>query len=235
MSALSDYLAAVRQFVTEPRLWGVVVRCAILSCLAFVALWAGLGWGLQRAAEHSGSWQKLLTWGGWVGGLIAALFFFPTLFGFIGGLFYERVADAVDARHFRHLPPARSIPVAAAMANGMKYFILLLLLNAFAFPLYLMLLWVAGAGAVLYVIVNGILFGREQYDAVAMRRFPSVAAAKKWRRDHRLLLVRYGVLTAALGLIPFVNLVAPLIGVAAMTRLVNRAASAAISLPPPLP
>jgi CysZ protein len=230
MSALSDYTAALRQFLSDPRLWGVVIRCAVLSAIAFIALWMGLGWGLQHTAEHAGSWQKLLTWGGWVGGFIVALFFFPTLFGLIGGLFYESVADAVDTRHFTHLPPARDISLMAATANGLKYFILLLLLNALAFPLYLMLLWVAGAGAVLYVIVNGILFGREQYDAVALRRFPP-AAAKAWRRQHRFLLMRYGTLTAILGLIPFANFVAPLLGAAAMTRLVNRAAST----PPPLP
>jgi uncharacterized protein involved in cysteine biosynthesis len=188
---------------------------------------------LQRAAEHSGSWRTLLTWGGWIGGFVAALLFFPTLFGFIGGLFYESVADAVDARHFKHLPPARSIPLVASMINGLKYFILLLILNALALPLYLMLLWVAGAGVILFILVNGVLFGREQFDAVALRRL-SPAAAKAWRRSHRLLLVRHGILTAALALIPFVNFIAPLLGVAAMTRLLNRAAPVSPA-PPPLP
>jgi uncharacterized protein involved in cysteine biosynthesis len=232
MYAVTDYLASLRQFLADPRLWGIIVRCALLSLLAFLALWAGLGWGLQRAAEHSGSWRTLLTWGGWIGGFIAALLFFPTLFGLIGGLFYESIADAVDARHFKHLPPARSVPLAAAMANGMKYFILLLILNAFALPLYLMLLWVAGAGVILFIIVNGILFGREQFDAVALRRL-SPAAAKAWRRSHRFLLIRHGMITAALALIPFANFIAPLLGVAAMTRLLNREAPVRPNLPPP--
>jgi CysZ protein len=234
MSALSDYAAAFRQFMSDPRLWGVMVRCAVLSCIAFMALWAGLGWGLQRTAEHAGSWQTLLTWGGWIGGLIVALFFFPTLFGLIGGLFYETVAEAVDTRHFPHLPPARDISLFASTMNGLKYFILLLILNALAFPLYLMLLWVAGAGVILYVIVNGILFGRELYDGVALRRF-SPTVAKAWRRNHRFLLIRYGIVTAALGLIPFANFIAPLLGAAAMTRLLNRNAPEAASLPPAVP
>ncbi len=222
MSAIPDHLAALRQFLLDPRLWSVVIRCVLLSALAFLALWAGLGWVLQHFSEHAGAWSTVLTWGGWLGSLVAAVLLFPALFGIIGGFFYESVARAVDARHRPPLPPALEVPVMASLVNGLKYFVLLVVLNGLALPVYLPLLWVAGAGAVLYVLVNGVLLAREQFDAVALRRLPP-ASARAWRRAHRGLLLRYGIVTAALGLIPFLNLVAPLLGAAAMTRMVNRA------------
>ena len=233
MFPFADHLAALRQFISDPRLWGILIRCALLSGFAFAGVWTGLGSLLQWASDHVhfNALRTLLSWGGWMAGLIVSVLFFPALFGFIGGLFYESVAKAVDARHRPPLPPAREVPTVASLINSLKFFILLAILNAFALPLYLMLLWVAGAGAILYVIVNGILLGREQFDAVALRRL-TPSAAKAWRRSHRLLLTRYGIVTAGLGLIPFVNLIAPLLGVVAMTRLVNRSLP---SQPPPLP
>lgn len=218
----ADFLAALRQFLTDPRLWKTVTVCFLLSCVAFAGLWAGLGYTLMWAAEYAGWLQSALTWGGWIGGFIIALLLFPSLFGFIGGFFYETVADAVDAAAFPHLPQANGAPLVASVISGIKYFILVLLLNALALPVYLTLLWVLGAGAGLYIVVNGILIGREQFEAVALRRLPP-AQAKAWRRRHRFRIFTYGAATAALGLIPFLNFVTPLIGVAAMTRLVNRA------------
>lgn len=221
---MADYLAAFRQLITDPRLWKLIVFCFVLSCAAFAALWAGLGWGIGLLAERVEYFQPVLKWGGWIGSFIVALLLFPALFSVIGGLFYESVADAVDARHFPNLPPANGAPVATAVMSGLKYFLLLFVLNVFALPVYLLLLLMAGAGAVLYIIVNGILFGREQFDAVALRRF-SPAAAAAWRRQHRFRLFTHGALTALLALVPFLNFLAPLLGVAAMTHLVNRTAA----------
>jgi uncharacterized protein involved in cysteine biosynthesis len=233
MVPFADHLAALRQFLSDPRLWGIIIRCALLSGLTFIGLWTGLGAALQWAGErfHFGVWHTLLSWGGWMAGLIVSVVIFPALFGFIGGFFYEAVAKEVDARHRPPLPPALAVPLIASTINSLKFFILLVVLNALALPVYLMLLWVAGTGALLYVIVNGILLGREQFDAVALRRL-TPAAAKAWRHSHRLLLTRYGIATAILGLIPFLNLIAPLLGVVAMTRLVNRTLPAQ---PPSLP
>jgi CysZ protein len=221
---MSNYLAALRQFATDPRLWKLLVFCFLLSCVVFAALWAGLGWALGWLAGRVESLATVLQWGGWIGSFIVALLLFPALFSLTGNLFYESVADAVDARHFPDLPPADGAPLWPSIVSGLKYFILFLVLNALALPLYLMLLWVAGAGAALYVIVNGILFGREQFDAVALRRFPPGTAAAL-RRKHRFRLFRHGAVTSLLGLVPFVNFLAPLLGIAAMTHLVNRLAA----------
>lgn len=215
------YLIAARQFLSDPRLWKLVVLCFLISCAAFAALWAGLGWGLDHLAAKVGWFQSTLKWGAWAGSFIISLILFPALFSLVGGLFYEAIADAVDARHFPHLPPANGVPLMASLLSGFKYFILLLVLNAVALPLYFTLLWVLGAGAGLFIVVNGVLFGREQYDAVALRRY-APKEARTWRRAHRFRLFCHGSITALLSLIPFVNFLAPLLGIAAMTHLVNR-------------
>lgn len=221
---VSDHLAALRQFATDWRLWKVLAFCILLSLAAFGALWAGLGWGLSLLADRVQSLQSVLQWGSWIGSFIVALLLFPALFGLIGGFFYEPVADAVDARHFQHLPATDGAPLVGSLVSGLKYFVLMIILNALALPFYLMLLWVVGAGAGLYIAVNGILLGREQFDAVALRRF-TLATAAALRKRHRFRLFTCGATSALLGLVPFLNLIAPLIGIAAMTRLVNRLAA----------
>lgn len=212
----------MRQFLTDPRLWRVVGYSCVLSALVFAGLWSGLGWALSRLAERADWWTPVLQWSGWLGALVVAVLLFPAVFGFIGGLFYETVADAVDARVFPELAPADGAPLAASMVSGAKYFVMVLVLNALALPVYFALLWVLGAGAGLYILVNGLLIGREQFDAVALRRM-SPGEARRWRRGHRFQIFALGAATAALGLIPLLNFITPLIGVAAMTRLVNRA------------
>jgi uncharacterized protein involved in cysteine biosynthesis len=66
--------------------------------------------------------------------------------------------------------------------------------------------------------VNGYLLGREYFELVAARRLDP-AEARSLRRRHGRTLFIAGVLIAFLLTIPFVNLVAPLVGTAAMVHL----------------
>jgi uncharacterized protein involved in cysteine biosynthesis len=65
--------------------------------------------------------------------------------------------------------------------------------------------------------VNGYLLGREYFELVAMRRAPS-AEASALRRRHRLQAFATGLVIAALLTVPFINLLAPLLGTAAMVH-----------------
>jgi CysZ protein len=218
---MTAYLLAIKQFFVDPRLWKVTFFCISLSLLLFAVLMGGVGWTLQHFAEKSAWAARVLSWGSWVGAFVVTLFLFPTLFGFIGSFFYESIADAVDAKYYAHLPKADGPALSASVASGLRYFLLMLVLNSFALPVYLVLIFALGSGFGLYVLVNGILLGREHYDAVALRRRAEGAAAE-WRKRNRGKLLLNGVLTAAVGLIPFVNLMAALFGVASMTHLVNQ-------------
>ncbi len=208
------------QFATDPKLWGVAVKCILLSLVAFTLLFICVGFGLEWLAEKSTWATKVLVWGGWIASFLLTLVLFPALFGLVGGWFYETVADAVDARHYPNLPPADGPPLSASLNSALRYFVLMLVLNALALPLYLTLLLAMGTGVGVYLVVNGVLFGREHYDAVVLRR-ATVTEATQWRKQNRGRLAYTGGITALLGLVPFLNLIAPLIGIAAMTHVVN--------------
>ena len=66
--------------------------------------------------------------------------------------------------------------------------------------------------------INGYLLGREYYELVALRRL-SPQAAHALRRAHAGRVSAAGVAIAFLLTVPFVNLVAPIIGTAAMVHL----------------
>lgn len=68
-----------------------------------------------------------------------------------------------------------------------------------------------------FCLVNGYLLGREYFDMVALRHM-SWEAARKLREANKGYVWRAGALVAFLFTLPFVNLVAPVFGIAVMTH-----------------
>ena len=75
----------------------------------------------------------------------------------------------------------------------------------------------------IFWIVNGFLLGREYIELVALRRM-TPPEAKVFRRRHLIPVWTMGALLAFPLSIPIVNLVAPLVGVAAFVHLYHRKA-----------
>ena len=84
-------------------------------------------------------------------------------------------------------------------------------------PLYILALFVAGLGAVLFYGINGWLTGRMYYEQVALRRL-SPAEVKAWRQANSGVLWMTGIAIAFLGTIPILNLIVPVLGTAAMVH-----------------
>ena len=145
----------------------------------------------------------------------------PVASAFVG-LFLDRIADAVEARHYPHLPPARGVPLAEALIDSVNFLGVVVAVNALALVAYLL---VGPFGPILFWFVNGWLLGREYFTLVAMRRMDRVQA-KALRRRHSGTILAAGVLMAAPLSIPVVNLVVPVLGVATFTHLYHRLAAA---------
>jgi len=73
----------------------------------------------------------------------------------------------------------------------------------------------------LFYALNGYLLGREYFELAASRRIDPVSA-RNLRKRHRILVYFAGVVIAFLFSIPFVNLIAPLLGAAWMVHLFHR-------------
>ena len=169
-------------------------------------------------AWHWPKYAGWLRWGQGALGLLSALLLFPTLFLAVASFFQEAVADAVEARYYPELAAADGVPLGTLLFAAARFFLLLVVVNAVALPFYVALLWAAGSGAVLMVAVNGLLTGREYYEIVALRRM-SRQDMDASRRKNRWSYFVAGVAIAALGLVPIINLLAPVLGIAVMVHL----------------
>ena len=95
-----------------------------------------------------------------------------------------------------------------------------MLFNLLAMPFYLLLL-VTGIGPlILFVIVNGMAFGRDVAELAAARHGDR-ASRRAWLKRTRGQQHLIGLVVSILFLVPFANLFAPVIGTAAGIHLFN--------------
>ena len=198
-------------------LWKSVGLALLVMLLLVVFLWILLGW------------LEIFDWG-WldsavdfvagIGALIAAWLLFPVAVTAIVGFFLEDVAEAVDRRHYPHLPPARQQSIGEAVRSTIAFTAVALGLNLLLLPVYALLLFFPPAYLLLFYSVNGYLIGREYFEIVAFRRMPP-AAAKALRKRQLGRIFAAGALIAFLLTIPIFNLVVPIVATMFMVHLFN--------------
>jgi len=190
---------------------GKTLGLAILAYIVFVVLvYLLVGW----LSGLSGWLEGLAQFGGVLFAMIIAWFIFPSGAAAIAGIFADDVIDAVEAKHYPGLPPAHPVPILTAVLDGLKLAAIALVVNVLALPL----LVVPPAYIVFTWGVNGYLLGREYFEMVAFRRMDH-AAAHELRRRHNRTFTIAGVMIAVCLTIPFVNLLAPVLGAAFMVHL----------------
>jgi uncharacterized protein involved in cysteine biosynthesis len=209
---------AFAQLTTDPKLRGVLWQSLLLSLVLQVALIAVAWWGLASFATFKWQWvNNAILWLGHGGVIVLGILLFPASFGIVVSIFMERIADIVEARHYPQLGRARGIPVWTAIWTGIAFLLALVALNLAMLPLYIVALFVAGLGAVLFYAINGWLTARMYYEQVALRR-RSPADVKAWRRANAGILWLTGIVIVFLGTIPVLNLLVPVVGTAAMVH-----------------
>jgi len=141
-------------------------------------------------------------------------------YAFIAARFYYR---NVSFREMGKLAYESAILTAAVV-----FLLAVVALNLVMLPFYIVAIFVAGLGAVLFYAVNGWLTGRVYYEQVALRRLKP-AEVKAWRRANSGVLWLTGIAIVFLGTLPILNLIVPVLGVAAMVHV------AQTLKPPPAP
>lgn len=218
--------------LSDPRLRNVILFAVLGAVIVFAVLWAAVWWLLAHF-DPSGIWGLAWLSGqmgetfDWIAGvaflaalLIATFLMFPAVVTVIVGLFLERVADAVEDRHYPDAGPARAQPIPEILASTLKFAAVVVFLNLLVMPLYLVLIFIPGANLVLYYLLNGYLIGREYFELVAFRRLPAREAARL-RRTFRSRVLIAGIIVTFLMTIPVVNLIAPVIGAAFMVHVTH--------------
>lgn len=211
----------------DPRIRLVLAKSVLLTLAIFAAAAALIGWAL--AGSNPCAWGPLdrdCTIGAGAGVLIAALLglaslwlLFPAVAIGVLGLFSDEVVEAVEARHYPDAAASARRPTTAeGLALGLRSAGRLILWNAIAIPFYLLLL-VTGLGPfLLFFAINAVALGRDLGEMVAVRRHlgPELRRALAATRVSRAAL---GLFVTFLFLIPFANLLAPVIGAAMATHL----------------
>jgi len=202
----------------DPKLRAVVWQSLLLSLVLQVAIAVLAWWALQRFATFQWEWvNSAIRWLGGAGVTVLALLLFPASFGIVISIFMERIADIVEAEHYPGLGKAHGIPIWTGIWTGVVFLFAVILLNLLMLPLYLVALFVAGLGAVLFYAINGWLTARLYYEQVALRRRPP-ADVKAWRKANAGVLWLTGIVIVFLGTIPILNLIVPVLGTAAMVH-----------------
>jgi CysZ protein len=206
----------------DPKLRGVLWQSLLLSLVLQIVLIGLAWWGLASFASFKVQWvNDLIRWLGGGAVIVLALLLFPASFGIVISIFMEKIADIVEATHYPALGPARGISIWTGIWTGVAFLVGLVVLNLVMLPLYIVALFVAGAGAVLFYAVNGWLTARMYYELVALRR-RSPADVKAWRKANSGILWLTGIAIVFLGTIPVLNLLVPVLGTAAMVHVAQK-------------
>jgi CysZ protein len=209
------------------RVVGIGILLALALLVAIYALFLQAVWwitpdsvdvpfvGVVTGLETLLGWASLLLMLG-----LSVFLMVPVASAFTG-FFLEDVAEAVETRHYPHLPPARALPMVEALRQSVNFIGVVLVVNVVALFLYPM---VGPATPLVFWAVNGFLLGREYFTLVALRRLP-LPEVKAMRSRHRWRLWLAGTLMAAPLSLPVINLVVPVLGVATFTHLFHRLAA----------
>jgi uncharacterized protein involved in cysteine biosynthesis len=199
-----------------PKCLLIMFASAILSVLLAIGLWYLLHWALFDWKFFNWAWVNwLLRQFGAVGLFFLLLILFPALMAIVISCFFDAIIDEVERRNYPDLPPKRRQAPGELAAYILKFTLLILIVNIAALPFYLLL---PGINFLIAWAANGYLFGREYYEAVAMRRLaPREMHALRHRVGGRVF--RAGFLLAVLKTVPFLNLVIPVVGCAYLTHL----------------
>ena len=149
--------------------------------------------------------------------LIATWFLFPSVLSASVVLFLDQLAGYVEKKYYPALAPTPEISIVNSLMPFLRFFLVLISLNVLLLSL---LIFFAPAFPFVFFIVNGYLISREYFELVAIRRFP-INDVTKMRKRHTWKLGLFGILITALLMVPFLNLIAPILATSIMVHLIE--------------
>ncbi|MEX0366765.1 MAG: EI24 domain-containing protein [Ruegeria sp.] len=223
MIVLNSFFLALGQ-IGDPRFRKVLLLGIGLTFALLVGAYAGFLW-LINALVGPEATLPVLGEVTWLNDLlsVSSLLFMMVLSVFlmvpvasaITSLFLDDVAQAVEDRHYPHLPKAPRVPFAEAMRDTVNFLGVLVLANVLALVFYALFTPLA---PFIFWGMNGFLLGREYFTLAAMRRLGR-EGAQKLRAQHMPTIWLAGTLMAIPLSVPLVNLLIPILGAATFTHI----------------
>jgi CysZ protein len=208
--------------LADPAILRVFAKSIALTLAIFLLLGAGMWFATRWLVIDQLGWDETAGNLAAISGFLAMLLFGWVLFRAIAvaviWLFGDEIVIAVERRHYpAQLASAHHVPMARSLALGLRSAGRALLVNVLLIPPYVLLLVTGFGTPLLFYAANGWLLGADLGEMVAARHMAS-HEMKTWARDTRWTRWDLGVVVAALMSVPFVNLIAPVLGAAMATH-----------------
>ena len=223
---IRNAVLAVEQ-LGDPRFRGVVLSGVGLSVALLAGFTALVVWLARWLVGPTVSlpWIGPVTWLDEAAGvavlpvmLVASVFLMVPVASAFTGLFLDRIAEAVERRHYPQAGAPRRQGWGEMLGETAGFLGLVVGVNLLALIAYVVF---APFALPIFWAVNGFLLGRE-YAQLAAARHLSRADAKAYRRRNRGRVWGLGILMAVPLSIPLVNLLVPVLGAAAFTHQFHR-------------
>lgn len=205
----------------DPRFRMVLIKAIAMTLGVLIGIYALVGYLVSGIDPFTLPLLGMVDPGTWLAGLavgavmLASIFLMIPVASLCIGFLLEDIANAVEGVHYPALPPAKSPGLLATVIDSLRFFGILVAANLGALVIYV---FVAPLAPFIFYLVNGYLLGREYFQLVALRRLPP-AEANALRQANRGRIWAMGVAMAVPLSIPILNLIIPLVGVAAYTHL----------------
>ena len=229
---VTSAFAALRQ-VFSPPLRAILWKSLGLTLGLLILVWFGLTRLIQwfQASHHISEQYPLLDSLAYFlagfGLFVALAYIMPAVSILVAGFFLDDAAEIVERTDFPNDPPGVAIPFGTAMLYALRFAGLTLLVNLAA----LIIFFVPLVGIAAFFAANAYLLSREYFE-MAAARFRPVPEAVEMRRHFTPTTLAGGAMLAGMMVVPVVNLLTPLFGIALMVHLHKRLAR---RLPAPAP
>ena len=223
---LTSFFSALGQ-IADPRFRRVLLLGFALTVALLIAATSGFVWliGSLTADSVSMPWvgeitwlDDIITWGSFFLFFVLSVFLMMPVASAITSMFLDEVAQAVEDRHYPHLPAAQNVPFGDAVVDTINFLGILIGANIVALIFYVLF---PPAAIFIFWGLNGFLLGREYFTLAAIRRVGRVRA-KELRKANNGTIWLAGTLMAIPLSIPLVNLLIPIIGAATFTHLFHQ-------------
>lgn len=193
-----------------------IIKLFLICIIAYMLGFGLLLWLLVEAFASyigfSGSEGFIVHMVGSLGGITIAWLFFPLLYPILISFFDDKIAETIEREDYPSLPPAQP-PFWPTIASDAWFSLKAVALNIICLPLYL-----TGIGMFVYYGMNGYLLGKQFFRMAAGRRANEVEVrALEKKAGSAIFLIGLAITFSAT--VPFLNLVAPVLGVAVMLHL----------------
>ena len=212
------------QSLSDRRVGALLAKVVVVTILAFGLLGVGFWYALDALFavfgwNDNGSLSALVSFGLL---LLSGILLFRMVAVAITWVFADDIIDAVEDRYYPQFAELGQKPgLASGVTMAVRSVTRVIGYNVLALPVYLLLLITGVGSAIAFLLINGLLLGHDLEDMLIARHGKVHGSIAKLPR------LTLGLLGTAGMIVPFVNLLVPVMATAMAVHIVHGKANRA--------